>query len=101
LLYRRAKKAQEASAEAREQQRQAMQREQKTIDRPTPAFEDGPLLDPIDNLPSELSVHIFSFFTLGQLARACLVSALWRCVASGMSPQPQPYPTNVAGPKLY
>lgn len=72
----RAKKAQEASRALQEVRRLAVQRESERR-------EDAELVDPMEALPFELSLHILSYLSLSQLAQACQVSTLWRCVGTG------------------
>jgi hypothetical protein len=79
----RAKKAQEAGRAMRDLRQIA---EQRAAERRT-AESDGGLkeewTDPFENLPPELCIHIFSFLSIAELSRACLVSTLWCCVGTG------------------
>jgi hypothetical protein len=61
--------------------RKAMEREERL--KSNAAAE---LVDPIEALPPELGLHIFSFLSVAQLARSCQVSILWRCIATGPPP---------------
>jgi hypothetical protein len=80
----RAKKAQEAGRAMRDLRQIAEQRaaERRTAEKSS----DGGLkewTDPFENLPPELCIHIFSFLSIAELSRACLVSTLWCCVGTG------------------
>ena len=61
--------------------RKAMEREERLK-----ANAAAELVDPIEALPPELGLHIFSFLSVAQLARSCQVSTLWRCIATGSPP---------------
>jgi hypothetical protein len=78
VAWRRAKKAQEASRSLVEAQRRDMRREELRS-----VIAKAELVDPMESLPVELCLHILSFLSMAQLARSCLVSSLWRYIATG------------------